>query len=304
MKVGLIGCGRWGRNHAEKLAALNCDFLGIADTDPNVREIVESHRTKYFADYRDLVERSDAVVIASPTNLHHEIARYALETGKHVFVEKPAAETAEEVSELCRIAHGRDLVLNTGYLFRFNPAVQELRRRLQEVEKIIYIKATNIHARPARKDSGVIINLGVHPLDVILFLTQERPSGVTCMAPGSPGAEKAAQIGMAYDSYVAIVETACEAQGLRDKKIQVVGEEATLEADFLGQTLTKYVQDEPPELWRPPEKVDLVEAELRHFLECTEDESMENIGVEDVVTAQVCDAALRSATKRNWEALE
>ena len=300
MRIGLIGCGRWGKNHAKHLSELACDFVGIADPDTKTREVADQHKVAYFQDPGALVDKIDSCVVVAPTNLHYMIVKDALSKGKHVFVEKPAAETPEEISDLIGLASERNLVLNTGYLFRFNPAVKELKKRLQEAGQIRYIEAKNVHEREARRDSGVIINLGVHPLDTLLFLTEERPYGLVCMTTGSPGVEKAAILTLNYGSYIAIVETACEAHGLVEKVIKVVGEYATFEVDFLEQTLTKYVQGSQPYTWSPKEKEDLLRIELQNFLDCCSSGNLRNIGREDLITAKICDYALQSARQRKW----
>ena len=298
MKIGIIGCGRWGKNHAKHLSELECDLIGICDVNPTIEDFAKECHTNFFKDYKELTSKTDGVVVLTPTNTHYDMVKFALEQGKHVFVEKPAASTAKQVSELVKIASEKNLVLNTGYLFRFNPAVLNLKERLNEVGQIRLISATNIHEREARRDSGAILNLGIHPLDVILFMTAERPYNVSCMTSGSAGVEKAAVITLDYGPYVAVVEVACEAQGLRKKGISVIGEYATLEVDFLEQILTKYVQGSKPEVWTPKQKVDCLREELQHYLNCIKNGNLDNIGKEDVVTTRICDYAFQSAIKR------
>lgn len=298
MKVGVIGCGTWGKNHAKHLSKLECKLVGISDVNPEVEEIAKGYNTNYFKNYKELISASEGVVVVTPTDTHYDIVKFALEQGKHVFVEKPASETAKKVSELASLAFDKNLVFNTGYLFRFNPAVTKLKERIYEAGQIRFIRATNIHEKEARKDSGVILNLGIHPLDVLLYICQERPYSVDCITSGSLGVEKAAIIMLDYGSYIAAVETACEAQGLKDKGISVVGERATFKVDFLEQSLSKYTNGSNPEVWKPEQKVDCLKVELEHYLNSIKKGILNNQGKEDIITTKICDYAAESAIKR------
>lgn len=305
-KVALVGCGRWGRNHAKHLSELGCEFVGIADPDIEIEQVAKQFNTNYFKDYKELPSNIDAVLVVASTNRHYEIVKYFLEKGKNVFVEKPCAQTQIQVKELIDLATMNNLILNTGYLMRFNPAVQKLKERLLEVGQIRYVRATNIHERQARTDSGVIINLGIHPLDIILFLFNQKPYGLKCMTTGSPNLEKAAILSLDYGSYIVVIEAACEAHGLKDKTVEVVGERATFRLNWLEQSLIKYVQGKEPEIWKPEIETDFLMEEIKHFLECLEfgNNNNNNLGKEDLITMKICDHALESAINRRWVHLQ
>lgn len=106
VKLGVIGTGHMGQYHVNVAKTLNdANLVGIYDSDlERAKQIAEKHKTLAFSTIDELISKTDAVVIAVPTFLHHEIAKKALEANKHVLVEKPIAETTNQAKELVKIA--------------------------------------------------------------------------------------------------------------------------------------------------------------------------------------------------------
>ena len=131
-RCAVIGAGYLGRFHAQKYAAIGrAELVGVADPDPAARERIAGElRVPVFADHRELLGRVDAVSVATPTGLHHAVARDFLAAGAHVLVEKPVTATADEARDLIALAaHGRR-VLQVGHLERFNPVIVAIEREL------------------------------------------------------------------------------------------------------------------------------------------------------------------------------
>ena len=125
LRCAVVGAGYLGRFHAQKYAALeDCELVGIADPAPEARaRLTAELGVAGFEDHRGLLGRVDAVSIATPTSLHHAVARDFLGAGVHVLVEKPITATAEEARELIALAAAKGLVLQVGHLERFNPVI-------------------------------------------------------------------------------------------------------------------------------------------------------------------------------------
>ena len=147
IKIGVIGTGKWGINHLRIYKQLEqeklCELIGLADVDESRKTIADEHSIKYFKDYKQMLNEVDAVSVVVPTDLHYGIVKECLNNNKHVLVEKPITLDSKQAKELVQIAKEKKLVLSVGYLFRFNPAVIELKRLLKsgELGKIQYITA-------------------------------------------------------------------------------------------------------------------------------------------------------------------
>ncbi|HET6946407.1 MAG TPA: Gfo/Idh/MocA family oxidoreductase [bacterium] len=175
VRVGVVGLGQWGRHHARIYAGLpEAELVGVADLNKGeLRGFVNRYRTAGFTDYRDLLGKVDAVSIAAPTALHHEIARAFLTAGVHVLVEKPMTTTVGEAEELVALAERRDLVLVVGHVERFKPAV----RRLMEMTRDpLFIQARRVrpYDRTRVMDVGVVMDLMIHDIDIVLSLAGGR----------------------------------------------------------------------------------------------------------------------------------
>ncbi len=119
----------------------------------------------------------DAVVIATPVPSHYELAKRALEAGKHVFVEKPPAMTSDEIDELVDLAEARDLVLMPGHLLLYHPAVVKLKQLVDDGElgDVLCVYGNRQNLGRIRPYENALWSLGVHDLSVILHLLDEDP---------------------------------------------------------------------------------------------------------------------------------
>jgi predicted dehydrogenase len=120
----------------------------------------------------------DAVVISTPVPTHYELAKQALEAGKHVLVEKPPAMRGSEIDELVRIAAERDLVLMPGHLLLYHPGVRKMKELIDsgELGDVLCVYGNRQNLGIVRTNENALWSLGVHDLSVILYLLDEEPS--------------------------------------------------------------------------------------------------------------------------------
>jgi predicted dehydrogenase len=177
VRVGVIGAGVMGSNHARVLAELpGIKLVGVADPDRKRREqVARSLGCASFPDAAALIGRGvDAVTIAAPTHFHREIAIDCANRGIHVLVEKPIASTVEESRAIVAAARRAGVTLMVGHVERFNPAVQSIKRAIKD-QDILSIAITRVGPFPPRMSNvGVVIDLAVHDIDLIRWFTESE----------------------------------------------------------------------------------------------------------------------------------
>jgi predicted dehydrogenase len=157
------------------------ELAAVADPDQEaLRRVARGRTLRGYRDFREAMtaERADAVVVAVPTYLHHEVASYALERGIPVLVEKPIASSLAEGEALVELAERVGVILMVGHVERFNPAVAELKRRLEagELGRVFHVHARRLGPFARRvQDVGVAIDLATHDLDVMRHLMGSSP---------------------------------------------------------------------------------------------------------------------------------
>ncbi|GLK82571.1 Gfo/Idh/MocA family protein [Ancylobacter defluvii] len=174
VRVGVVGVGVMGANHARVLADLpGAELVGIADPDAaQASKVAGLLGCAAVADIEALTALGvDAVVVAAPTHLHHDIALAAIGAGAHVLVEKPIAPSVAEGEAIVAAARARGVALMVGHVERFNPAVEAVKKAI-EGEEILSIGITRVGPFPPRMSNvGVVIDLAVHDIDLICHFT-------------------------------------------------------------------------------------------------------------------------------------
>jgi predicted dehydrogenase len=173
IKIALVGGGHMGRIHLEKLSSFDeIQLAGVADVDTDrINVITQQFKIPVFNDYRKLLGNTDGVVIATPTETHYKIAKDFLEAGTHVFIEKPITSSQKEAKELIEFSKTRQLILQVGFLERFNPAFL---KSLSLIKKPLFVESRRSSEFTGRSiDIDVILDLMIHDIDLILSIVQE-----------------------------------------------------------------------------------------------------------------------------------
>ncbi len=174
LRVAVIGVGHLGRHHARLLAARpDVTLAAVVDTNTaRADEIAAANRTQAAYDYRDVLGRIDAVTLAVPTLIHHEMAVPFLDAGIPVLVEKPIARTLAEADAMISAARRAGVALAVGHTERFNPAVAAARPVLTDPR---FIEGHRLGTFPERSlDIDVVFDLMIHDLDVLLSLVRSH----------------------------------------------------------------------------------------------------------------------------------
>lgn len=309
-KIGIIGIGKWGKNHLRSLSDIDCNLVGISDVDIKKKKLAEEFGVKFFQDYKQLLDEVDAVTVTTPTDAHYQIVIDYLNAGRHVLVEKPISTTSEQSEELVSLAKSKNLILSVGYLFRFNNAIKRVKELLKEIGEIQYITCRYIHStKPPRTDSGAILNLGIHPMDILNFITGKKPIKVFAKKKNllSKQFEDSAVVMFDYGEFFATIEVSCTHPG-KKRDIWIIAEKEKIYVDYFNQKVIRYplnVTYEKVERNEPFEENisanEPLKDELKYFVELIDEKDRngiadaENIGREEYYTTRACELSIESA---------
>jgi len=181
IRVAVIGAGNMGRHHARNYFEMETtELVAIADTDIKNKALAKKYRANFYEDYRELLslEKPEIVNVCVPTLWHKEVASEAVKAGANVLVEKPIASSLAEAQDLIDLAKEKKVKLTVGHIERFNPVVLLLKELIKKgkLGKIISVMARRANPIPARiKDANVILDIGVHDIDLINFILDKKP---------------------------------------------------------------------------------------------------------------------------------
>lgn len=304
LRVGVIGVGNMGQHHTRVLGLLkDVELYGVADVNvTRGLDIASKYRVRFFEDYHDLLGCVDAVCIAVPTKLHHEVGLACLQAGVHVLIEKPIAASIEEAESLVNAAAENNCILQVGHIERFNPAFQELSNVLKG-EELLAIEAHRMSPYSQRaNDVSVVLDLMIHDIDLLLDLTAS--SVVKLTASGTQADHSGhldyvtATLGFA-DGAIATL-TASKVTHRKIRNISVHCKNALIETDFLDneilihrQTTADYTTNYGQVLYRQDgliekvytSKIEPLHAELEHFISCVRGGNKPSVGGEQALKA-------------------
>ena len=178
LNIGVVGIGHLGNYHLQKYSKLeNCQIVAVADAlSDRAKKAADIYKCAAFSDYSAMLDKVDAVSIAVPTGEHYMVARDFLAAGVDVLIEKPICATLAQADELIGLAKNNNLIIQVGFVERFNPAVMALEN---VIEKPMFIEAHRLHPFFERgTDVDVILDLMIHDLDIILKFVNSPLTGV------------------------------------------------------------------------------------------------------------------------------
>lgn len=179
VKIGIIGVGHLGNLHTKLFKTVsNCNLMGVFDSDVEKAEkVAGEHGTKYFKSLDDLLSEVDAVSVVATTSAHYELVKRCLESGKHVFVEKPITSKIHEAEELVELADNMNLILQVGHIERFNPALLSLEKYNLDPKFIQTDRLAQFN--PRGTDVAVVLDLMIHDIDIILSLIKSPVQNIS-----------------------------------------------------------------------------------------------------------------------------
>jgi len=299
VNIGIIGYGYWGpnlvRNFAETTGA---NVAAIADLDTSKLELVGRRYPGVYrtTEFQDLLKdpKIDAIAVATPVTTHFELGMAALRAGKHLWLEKPMAETSLQSRKLVEEAERRQRVLIVDHTFIYTAAVRKMAEiiRAEELGRVYYYDSIRVNLGLFQRDVSVISDLAVHDFSILDYLLKEHPVAVSASGtnhfPGTP--ENLAYITLFYDSGTIAHANVSWLAPVKVRQILIGGSKRMIRYDDLepSEKIKVYDKgvsftDDPRQIqemrigyrtgdmWAP--KLDVTEAlrvEGNHFVDCIE----------------------------------
>jgi predicted dehydrogenase len=209
IRIGIVGYGYWGPNLVRNFVEhAGVELVWIADLDQAKLDLARKRfpALKTTTNFQDLLRDPsvDAVAIATPVSTHFELGMAVLKSGKHLWLEKPMAETSLQARQLVDEAEKRRLLLHVDHTFVYTGAVKKMGEVVEsgELGKILYYDSVRVNLGLFQRDVSVISDLAVHDFSILDYLLKDHPVAVSAGGinhfPGTP--ENLAYITMFYDS--------------------------------------------------------------------------------------------------------
>ena len=302
MRIVQIGVGSWGKNHLRILSQLGV-LTAICDTNSQkTKEYGEMYNVNYYESLGELVEKEDfdGALVVTPTSTHAKIAEKLLNLKKHVFIEKPMTYNLKDGESLTKIAEKNKVTLTCGYIERFNPAVDEVKKLVNKKEygDLVMLEFHRGNRIPLHvKDVGIIYDTSVHDIDTANWLFGEMPNVVFARAGKIKHEhEDFASIMLGYnDNKVAIISSNwITPRNLRQFK--AICTEAIISSDFITQEIIIEEKDEVKNIENPKQEPLLLE--IQNFLDSMVSEKEQIVKPREAVNVtKIAEAALLSSQK-------
>jgi predicted dehydrogenase len=248
LALGVVGIGSLGRHHARVASSLpGVRVAGVHDVRPSrAQEVAREFGLEASGSLAELVDRSDALIVATPTASHREVAMEALARGKHVLVEKPLAATLAEADDLVREAERRGVVLQVGHIERFNPAVEA---GLALASGARFLEAHRLSVFTARSlDIDVVLDLMIHDLQLAQAIVgrpvrEVRAAGVAVLTRRIDIANARIE----FEGGCVANLTASRVSQDRVRKFRIFSSARYLSLDLAAQTITAAALERAPD---------------------------------------------------------
>ena len=302
MRIAQIGVGGWGKNHARILSETGT-LSAVCDTDFKVaKEFGEKYSINYYKSLEDLLdsENFEVAFVVTPTSTHMEIVSRLLEARKHVFVEKPLTYKSKDGGKLVEIAKRKKVQLRCGYIERFNPAVNSVKKIINErnIGDLIMLEFHRENRIPTHiKDVGIIYDTSVHDIDTANWLFNDMPNVVFARAGRIKHEfEDYATIMLGYNSNKTAIISSNWITPKKIRKFNAVCTEATISSDFITQEVMVNKEMSSDIIYT--KKQEPLKLEILDFIDAIENKDRQETRPNDAVNVtKIAEAALLSSEK-------
>ena len=292
VNVGVIGVGAMGENHVRVYHKMEeANLIAVSDVSERaLKKIEKKYGAKGYTEYVDLLQNPDIEVVSVcvPTTFHHAVVMEAIKHKKHILVEKPIAFTLNEAEEMISAAKEAGVILSTGHVERFNPAVQKAKELIDDgvIGDIVSAFAKRVGPLPPRiKDVGVSIDLAIHDLDIMNYLFEENVTQVYGTMNSSfddSEFEDHAEIMVSFENESTGIIEVNWLTPYKRRELELTGTAGIISVDYIKQSIEvygKFAQDIQIKHEEP------LQCELKSFLNTVVEEKEPIITGEDGLKA-------------------
>lgn len=322
LKVAVIGTGSMGFNHVRLYRDMDeVELVAVSDVSKDNLKKVEKFCENQYIDYKKMIENEDIDIISIvvPTSLHKKVALDVMKKGIHILLEKPIASSIEASNEIIECAKNNNVKLMIGHIERFNPAIIELKKKIQEgaLGKVFKIDVNRVNPFPSRiSDVGVVIDLAVHDIDIARFILESEVKRVY--------AETEKNIHTNHEDLLSGLmkfenNTICNLNinwltPTKIRKLYITGEKGMFVVDYMQQSLYFYKNahktnndfdrvtgiSEGEMVRYAIQKKEPLRVELEEFIKCvSEDKDVPVSGEDGLITLDIARKIIESANQRS-----
>src|SRR4030095_2210587 len=236
LKVGVFGVGHLGKFHLNNWKEItDTELVGFYDpNDETANEVAEKYQLPRFAEADALINACDAIDIVAPTNFHFELCEKAIRKGKHVFVEKPLANTMDEARQLVKLAQESNIKLQVGHVERFNPAFLALKNT--ELNPMFIEVHRLAQFNPRGTEVSVILDLMIHDIDIILSIVKSDVKYISASGVGvMTETPDIANVRIEFNNGCVANLTSSRISMKKMRKIRIFQKDAYIGIDFLNK---------------------------------------------------------------------
>ncbi|MXW40551.1 MAG: Gfo/Idh/MocA family oxidoreductase [Synechococcus sp. SB0668_bin_15] len=241
VRVGVIGIGNMGWHHARVLSLLrDAELVAVADTDPQrLAMATDQFGCRAVPNYQEWLHQVEAVCIAVPTLLHHQVGMDCFRAKLHVLMEKPIAATQEEAQDLNAAAEEHQRLLHVGHIERFNPAFRELVKVVSHEEVVVLEGRRHSPHGDRANDVSVVLDLMIHDIDLVLELASAKVVRLAAAGgrSGATGPIDYVNATLGFGNGVVASLTASKMAHHKIRSLSAHCRDALVETDFLNHTL-------------------------------------------------------------------
>jgi predicted dehydrogenase len=276
IRIGVVGTGHLGTFHSKVYSTIkhkaSIEFAGVCDIDEKAgKEVAKKYNTEFFPDYKELIDKVDAVSIVVPTVSHYKVAKDFILAGKHVLIEKPMTKTLNEAEELVSLAKQKGVIVQVGHIERFNSAVRAIEPFIKKPRFIECQRLGSIKKKGRIKDVGVVLDLMIHDIDIILGLVRSKVKNIEAVGISTVSDhEDLANVRLTFQNNIIADITASRVTKEETRKIRIFQEESYILLDYMHQEAFLFKKSGRKLLKKkiPIRKKEPLKIELKSFIDC------------------------------------
>ncbi len=301
--TAVIGTGFWGKNHARVYKELTeTELLAVCDIDAErAKTVAKQFGAKPYTNVQKMLKNKDiqAVSVCTWSTSLAKVAAIAVEAGKHVLVEKPMAAKVKEAEKLLCVAKTKNVHITVGFLMRFIPGLQHIKKSVQNktIGELVCATAKRVSQWPERiGDVGVVKDTAIHDIDVMLYLFNEEPTTVYAKTGSMKHTkfEDYAQIMLTFKGGKSAFIESNWLTPYKTRDLTVTGSEAIMKLDYITQEVT--IEDAKETVQPRYPMQEPLKLELQHFARCVLKKEKPMItGLDGFKALKIAEAALRSS---------